>query len=136
MRLIRGNRYGLCGPNGVGKSTLMRAIANGQVDGFPPADELRTVYVEHDIQVGFVFTLGSRQQQCNRAWHCAEQRGGVLQGVDVLRGSMGVVQTCNLLVATALQRRWSFCSGCACKRNFTVSELMLLFCFRRLPWQT
>jgi hypothetical protein len=43
-------RYGLCGPNGVGKSTLMRAIANGQVDGFPPADELRTVYVEHDIQ--------------------------------------------------------------------------------------
>jgi elongation factor 3 len=52
MRLIRGNRYGLCGPNGVGKSTLMRAIANGQVDGFPPADELRTVYVEHDIQVG------------------------------------------------------------------------------------
>lgn len=51
MRLIRGRRYGLCGPNGVGKSTLMRAIANGQVDGFPPADELRTVYVEHDIQV-------------------------------------------------------------------------------------
>jgi elongation factor 3 len=50
MRLLRGNRYGLCGPNGVGKSTLMRAIANGQVDGFPPADELRTVYVEHDIQ--------------------------------------------------------------------------------------
>jgi elongation factor 3 len=52
MRLLRGHRYGLCGPNGVGKSTLMRAIANGQVDGFPPADELRTVYVEHDIQVG------------------------------------------------------------------------------------
>lgn len=50
MRLLRGHRYGLCGPNGVGKSTLMRAIANGQVDGFPPADELRTVYVEHDIQ--------------------------------------------------------------------------------------
>jgi hypothetical protein len=27
----------------------MRAIANGKVDGFPPADQLRTVYVEHDI---------------------------------------------------------------------------------------
>lgn len=49
LRLIRGSRYGLCGPNGSGKSTLMRAIANGQVDGFPPADELKTVYVEHDI---------------------------------------------------------------------------------------
>jgi len=49
LRLKRGKRYGLCGPNGVGKSTLMRAIANGQLDGFPPADQLRTVYVEHDI---------------------------------------------------------------------------------------
>ncbi|KAG2488592.1 hypothetical protein HYH03_012911 [Edaphochlamys debaryana] len=49
LRLKRGRRYGLCGPNGVGKSTLMRAIANGQVDGFPPKDVLRTVYVEHDI---------------------------------------------------------------------------------------
>jgi len=49
LRLKRGRRYGLCGPNGAGKSTLMRAIANGQVDGFPPATELRTVYVEHDI---------------------------------------------------------------------------------------
>ena len=27
----------------------MRAIANEQVDGFPPPSELRTVYVEHDI---------------------------------------------------------------------------------------
>lgn len=36
---------------GVGKSTLMRAIAANKVDGFPPPDRLRTVYVEHDIQV-------------------------------------------------------------------------------------
>ncbi|KAI9204768.1 P-loop containing nucleoside triphosphate hydrolase protein [Polychytrium aggregatum] len=50
LRLIRGRRYGLCGPNGAGKSTLMRAIANGQLDGFPSADELRTVYVEHALQ--------------------------------------------------------------------------------------
>ncbi|KAI8819303.1 P-loop containing nucleoside triphosphate hydrolase protein [Fimicolochytrium jonesii] len=50
LRLIRGQRYGLCGPNGVGKSTLMRAIANGQLDGFPPADELKTVFVEHTLQ--------------------------------------------------------------------------------------
>ena len=49
LHLKRGQRYGLCGPNGCGKSTLMRAIANGQVDGFPPKEELRTVYVEHDI---------------------------------------------------------------------------------------
>jgi elongation factor 3 len=49
MRLKRGKRYGLCGANGSGKSTLMRAIANEQVEGFPPKSELKTVYVEHDI---------------------------------------------------------------------------------------
>lgn len=42
MRLKRGKRYGLCGPNGVGKSTLMRAIVNGQVDGFPPKEQVGT----------------------------------------------------------------------------------------------
>ena len=31
------------------QSTLMRAIANGQLEGFPPKEVLRTVYVEHDI---------------------------------------------------------------------------------------
>ena len=45
LHLKRGKRYGLCGPNGCGKSTLMRAISNGQVctrgsppihKGFPP----------------------------------------------------------------------------------------------------
>lgn len=51
LRLVRGRRYGLCGANGVGKSTLMKAIARGQLDGFPSPDQLKTVYVEHDIQV-------------------------------------------------------------------------------------
>ncbi len=36
--LKRGRRYGLCGANGTRKSTLMRAIANGQLDGFPPKE--------------------------------------------------------------------------------------------------
>lgn len=50
LNLRRGQRYGLCGPNGVGKSTLMRAIAEGQLEGFPSPDELRTVFVEHNLQ--------------------------------------------------------------------------------------
>lgn len=49
LRLKRGHRYGLCGRNGSGKSTLMRAITNGQVEGFPSPEEVRTFYVEHDI---------------------------------------------------------------------------------------
>lgn len=49
MKLLRGHKYGLLGPNDSGKTTLMRAIDNEQVDGFPPKSELRTVFVEADI---------------------------------------------------------------------------------------
>ena len=49
LHMKRGKVYGLCGPNGVGKSTLLRAINKGQLDGFPHPDVLKTVYVEHDI---------------------------------------------------------------------------------------
>lgn len=49
LRLVKGHRYGLCGRNGAGKSTLMRAIDNGQVDGFPSKDVLKTCFVEHKV---------------------------------------------------------------------------------------
>jgi len=50
MRLKRGKRYGLLGGNDSGKTTLMRAISNNQVEGFPDVTEVRTVFVEADIQ--------------------------------------------------------------------------------------
>ena len=50
MRLRKGNKYGLLGQNDCGKTTLMRAIAEGSVDGFPDINEVRTVFVEADIQ--------------------------------------------------------------------------------------
>jgi elongation factor 3 len=50
MKLKRGKRYGLLGPNDCGKTTLMRSIANNQVEGFPDTSEVRTVFVEADIQ--------------------------------------------------------------------------------------
>jgi len=49
LRLKRGVRYGILGPNGSGKTTLMRAINNEQVEGFPKQSEVKTVYVEHDL---------------------------------------------------------------------------------------
>jgi len=49
MKLKRGHKYGLLGGNESGKTTLMRAIANGSVEGFPDAAEVRTVFVEADI---------------------------------------------------------------------------------------
>jgi len=50
MKLKRGLRYGLLGGNDSGKTTLMRAISNNQVEGFPDTGEVRTVFVEADIQ--------------------------------------------------------------------------------------
>jgi elongation factor 3 len=49
LRLRRGGKYGLLGGNDSGKTTLMRAIANGSVEGFPDPSEVRTVFVEADI---------------------------------------------------------------------------------------
>jgi elongation factor 3 len=50
LKLKRGFKYGLIGKNDSGKTSLMRAIADHRVDGFPAEDELRTVFVETDIQ--------------------------------------------------------------------------------------
>jgi elongation factor 3 len=49
LKLKRGHNYGLLGGNDCGKTTLMRSISNGQLEGFPPADEVKTVFVEADI---------------------------------------------------------------------------------------
>jgi len=50
MKLRRGKRYGLLGGNDSGKTTLMRSIAQNQVEGFPDTNDVRTVFVEADIQ--------------------------------------------------------------------------------------
>lgn len=49
LHLKRGKCYGLCGPNDCGKSTLLKAINNEQVEGFPPKSELVTAFVEHGV---------------------------------------------------------------------------------------
>ena len=49
LHLKQNRFYGLLGPNNCGKTTLMRAIANEQVEGFPKKDELKTIFVEHEI---------------------------------------------------------------------------------------
>jgi elongation factor 3 len=48
LRLLKGHRYGLCGRNGAGKSTLMRSIAGGKLEGFPPPEQVKTCFVEHN----------------------------------------------------------------------------------------
>jgi len=50
LHLKRNRFYGLLGPNNCGKTTLMRAISREQIEGFPRKEELRTIFVEHEIQ--------------------------------------------------------------------------------------
>jgi elongation factor 3 len=47
LKLYKGYKYGLIGPNNSGKTTLMRSMATQQLESFPP--ELKSVFVETDI---------------------------------------------------------------------------------------
>jgi len=50
MHLKKDRFYGLLGPNQCGKTTLMRAIVNEQLEGFPKRDELKSIFVEHELE--------------------------------------------------------------------------------------
>jgi len=73
LRLRRGHRYALVGQNGVGKTTLMTAIQNGKLEGWPV--DLRTEYVDsgsnvdpvHEAKIVFTDlqkTSGKSEEDC------------------------------------------------------------------------
>merc|ERR1712190_449816 len=49
LHLKKHKFYGLLGPTNCGKTTLMRAIAQEKVEGFPKRDELVTIYVTQEV---------------------------------------------------------------------------------------
>merc|ERR1719482_2630314 len=79
LHLKRNRFYGLLGPNNCGKTTMMRAIANEQVEGFPKRDELKTIFVEHEIQ----------EREVGE-----DEAGYPILNID-LKGIDWVVDTCN-----------------------------------------
>jgi elongation factor 3 len=50
LKLLRGYKYGLLGQNDSGKTSLLNALADYKIDGFPTADVCRTVFVATDIK--------------------------------------------------------------------------------------
>lgn len=50
LTLERGKKYGIVAQKSAGKTTLLKSIANYQIDGFPTRDELKTVFVDTDVQ--------------------------------------------------------------------------------------
>jgi elongation factor 3 len=81
LHLKQNRFYGLLGPNNCGKTTLMRAIANEQVEGFPKKDELKTIFVEHEIKE---MEVGE------------DERGFPILNID-LCGADWVVHCCNVI---------------------------------------
>ena len=49
LHLKKGYKYGIIATKSAGKTTMMRAISNNQVEGFPYKD-VRTIFIENDIQ--------------------------------------------------------------------------------------
>jgi len=95
LTLKRGFRYGLCGANGIGKSTLLRAISSDQLDGFPKRDVLKTVYMEHDIDADqseqtalqYIMALASAADEATARAELTE-KGFDEQKIQTLVGSL------------------------------------------------
>merc|ERR1711957_358068 len=75
--------YGLLGPTNCGKTTLMRAISQEKVEGFPKRDELVTIFVEHDVEEREI-------EPPSKEWPLGKLN------ID-LNGIEFVVDTCNVL---------------------------------------
>ena len=50
LHLRKGCKYGVISEKSAGKTTMMRAISNGQVEGFPTQAMCRSIFIENDIQ--------------------------------------------------------------------------------------
>jgi elongation factor 3 len=50
LHLRKGCKYGVISEKSAGKTTMMRAISNGQVEGFPTQEQCRSIFIENDIQ--------------------------------------------------------------------------------------
>ncbi|KAH8679086.1 putative elongation factor 3 [Tricladium varicosporioides] len=122
LRLKRGQRYGLCGPNGSGKSTLMRAINNEQVEGFPKKSEVKTVFVEHDLD-------SADTEQTTIAWTMKKlaEVGVSTSQADVEKqlGEFGFTPEMTANLITALSGGWKMKLALA-RAVFEAPDILLL----------
>mmetsp|Transcript_41092 Transcript_41092/g.75179 ORF Transcript_41092/g.75179 Transcript_41092/m.75179 type:complete len:749 (+) Transcript_41092:20-2266(+) len=89
LRLRRGHRYALVGQNGVGKTTLMNAINNGKLEGWPT--ELHTEYVDsgsnvdpvHEAKIAFdhlVKVSGKTEDESRKVLETLKFTEGMMKG--------------------------------------------------------
>jgi elongation factor 3 len=121
MRLLRGARYGLCGANGVGKSTLLRAIADGKVDGFPPRASVRTAFVESNIDAEGETSVGDYMYDHPELVALGDEPSGVRPDrptVDRVLGEVGFDAAGRAAPISTLSGGW--------KMKLAVARAMLL----------
>jgi len=94
----KGERYGIVAQKSAGKTTLLKSIANYQIDGFPTAEEVKTVFVDTDVQ-GFKKDISVNE-------YCAKITGCEIE--DVNRMLLSVSFTDNMLTMpiTSLSGGW------------------------------
>lgn len=92
LRLRRGHRYALVGQNGVGKTTLMNAINNGKLEGWPV--DLKTEYVDsgsnvdpvHEAKIVFTHLQAATSKSEEECRAMLEQ---LKFTADMMKGSIG-----------------------------------------------
>jgi len=80
LKLVQGRRYGLIGRNGVGKTSLLRAISAYELPGFPV--HLRVVHVEQECEGGEISVLESVMQADVERVMLLEEERKLLRNMD------------------------------------------------------
>jgi elongation factor 3 len=83
LKLLRGHKYGLLGQNDSGKTSLLNALADYKIEGFPTADELRTVFVATDIKTELAdFTVIDYMYEDPLLKNCGATKDDMLKLLD------------------------------------------------------
>lgn len=93
-------RYGIVAAKSAGKTTLLRSIANGQLEGFP-VDTLKTVFVEHDIQAS-----QARMNVIEFTHDTVNDKAVTLENVKEILTEVGFTQVMQTGPITSLSGGW------------------------------
>ncbi|CAM9091110.1 unnamed protein product [Chrysoparadoxa australica] len=109
LHLRMGRKYCLVGRNGVGKTTLMRNIASGNIEGLPT--NLKTVFVQHDL-------VGSDLTTHVLEWMVKEATGATREEVAASLSALAFTEEMQASPVSALSGGW--------KMKLALARAMLL----------
>ena len=72
LSIVNGRRYGICGPNGKGKSTLLKMIASRELR-LPPRVEASCLYVEQEVEADDTPAIEAVLRADKKRWKLLEE---------------------------------------------------------------